>query len=440
MEPGTKIQLGEDCSNVTTRWAGNMTIGQGATATQMTSYTANTFLTQGLINNGTYNVKGCGTCGAGGLGLATTVVNNGVINIDDAMWRNQSTWSGTGTVNVLDGGTFQLVGNAIGSTTRININGCGWCNASGVQVGAINATTTGFTYQARIHVQSAACIKTNQNVNMEFAGLLTGSAPLTVSNLGTPKPNGIVAFTNTANPYFGTMTVDGTTISQSTGNSLQYAKIVLANGGRIGTNVNSSQVIGSLASADPTTYWSNGDFTVNTIKSNGVSSFAGRLLWNGGSNTSNIFLNGGPENELTLTGTGNTATVYPRNGARLILQGATFTGTQGQVRAQTGATVSAGTSTTASVSYLYIDGTSKLEVKAVGAGTSLITVTTGFVPSAGWKVDAVDALAPGTYPILKYSGTATSILPTIGINNTGRTVTFAYNNAVNPKVLNMTLV
>jgi hypothetical protein len=249
-----------------------------------------------------------------------------------------------------------------------------------------------------------------------------------------------VAFTNTANPYFGTMTVDGTTISQSTNNSLQYAKIVLANGGRIGTNVNSSQVIGSLASADPTTYWSNGDFTVNTIKSNGVSSFAGRLLWNGGSNTSNIFLNGGPENELTLTGTGNTATVYPRNGARLILQGATFTGTQGQVRAQTGATVSAGTSTTASVSYLYIDGTSKLEVKAVGAGTSLITVTTGFVPSAGWKVDAVDALAPGTYPILKYSGTATSILPTIGINNTGRTVTFAYNNAVNPKVLNMTLV
>ena len=440
MEPGTKIQLGEDCSNVTTRWAGNMTIGQGATATQMTSYTATTFLTQGLINNGTYNVKGCGTCGAGGLGLATTVVNNGVINIDDAMWRNQSTWSGTGTVNVLDGGTFQLVGNAIGSTTRININGCGWCNASGVQVGAINATTTGFTYQARIHVQSAACIKTNQNVNMEFAGLLTGSAPLTVSNLGTPKPNGIVAFTNTANPYFGTMTVDGTTISQSTNNSLQYAKIVLANGGRIGTNVNSSQVIGSLASADPTTYWSNGDFTVNTIKSNGVSSFAGRLLWNGGSNTSNIFLNGGPENELTLTGTGNTATVYPRNGARLILQGATFTGTQGQVRAQTGATVSAGTSTTASVSYLYIDGTSKLEVKAVGAGTSLITVTTGFVPSAGWKVDAVDALAPGTYPILKYSGTATSILPTIGINNTGRTVTFAYNNAVNPKVLNMTLV
>lgn len=439
MEPGTRIQLGEDCSNTTTRWAGNVTVQSGATCTQMTSFTATTYLCNALTNTGTYNVTGCGTCGAGGLGLATTVANNGVINIEKAMWRNQSTWSGTGTVNVKDGGTFQLVGNAIGSTTRININGCGWKNASCVEQGALNLTTTGFTYGARVHVQSAACIKTNQNVNATFGGLLTGSAPLTVSNLGTPKPNGIVHFDNTANTYFGTMTVDGTTISQSYGTSLQYAKIVLANGGRIGSNTNTSQVIGSLASADSTTYWASGDFTVHTIKANGITTFAGRLLWNGGSNTANFFLNGGPENELTMTGTGNTATVLPRNGARLILQGATFTGTQGQVRAQTGSTVSAGTSITASVSYLYIDATSKLEVKAVGAGTSLMTVTTGFVPSSGWKVDAVDALAPGTYPIVKYSGTATTVLPTLGINNTGRTVTFAYNNAVTPKLLNMIL-
>lgn len=439
MQAGTNLQLGANCSNTATMSKGNLTIGAAATCTQFTAHTATTYVSQALTNNGTYNITGCGVCGQGGLTLATTVANNGTINIDKAMWRNQSTWSGTGTVNVLYGGTFQLAGNAIGSTTLININGCGWKNASCVEQGALNATTTGFAYQARVNVQSAACIKTNQNVNVEFAGLLTGSAPLTVSNLGTPKPNGITQFTNTGNTYSGTMTVDGTTISQSTGNSLQFAKIVLANGGRISTNVNSNQVIGSLASSDPTTYWSNGDFTINTIRANGVTTYAGRLLWNGGTNTSNIYLNGGPENELTLTGTGNTATVLPRNGARLILQGATFTGTQGQVRASTGATVSAGTSITASVSYLYIDGTSKLEVKAAGAGTSLITATLGFVPTAGWTVDAVNAMAPGTYPIVKYFGTATATLPTIGTNLSGRSVSFAYNNAVNPKILNMIL-
>jgi hypothetical protein len=436
MEVGTKLQLGADCSNTVTRSRGNLTLNEGAVVTQFTSFPNATYLTQALTNNGTYNIKGCGTCGVGGINYSSTVANTGVINIDDAAWKPVTSWTGTGTINVKDGGTLSTSATSQGGTNRVNINGCGWCDASGVQIGAINVASTG-TFTARVNVQTPSCIKANFNQNTEFSGLLTGSAALTVSSLYATKPNAIQSFTNTGNTYSGTMTVDGTSISQSTGNSLQYAKIVLANGGRIGTNVNSSQVIGSLASTDPTTYWASGDFTVNTIKANGITTYAGRLLWNGGSNTSNIFFNGGPENELTLTGTGNTATVYPRNGARLILQGATFIGTQGQVRAQTGATVSAGTSTTASVSYLYIDGTSKLEVKAVGAGTSLITATLGFVPSTGWKVDAVDALAAGTYPILKYSGTATTILPTIGINNTGRTVTFAYNNAVNPKVLNM---
>jgi hypothetical protein len=89
---------------------------------------------------------------------------------------------------------------------------------------------------------------------------------------------------------------------------------------------------------------------------------------------------------------------------------------------------------------LYIDGTSKLEVKAVGAGASLMNVTTGFVPSAGWKVDLPDAMAAGTYDIVSYLGTATTILPTIGINNSGRTVTFSYANGTNPKKLKMTLI
>ena len=439
MQPNTKIQLGADCSNTTTKWGGNLTIQTGAVATQFNGGSVNTFLCQALTNTGTYNVIGCGTCGVGGLGLATTVANNGIINIDDTIWRNQSTWSGTGVVNVKDGGTFQTTTNAIGSTTRININGCGWCNASGIKVGAINMTGAVATIGARVHVQTAACIKNNTNCNTDFTGLLTGSAPLTVGTLGTPV-NGITHFSNTANTYFGTITVDGTTVNASYNNSLQYASIVLVNGGRLGTNANTGQVIKSLASSDSTTYWQSGDPVNNTIKENGITTYAGRLLWTGGQYAANYFLDGGSQNQLTMTGTGNTGNIYPRTGARLILQGATFTGTGGQVRVQTGATVSAGTSTTASCTYLYIDATSKLEVKPVGASCGLMNVTTGFVPSAGWKVDLPDAMDAGTYDIVSYLGTATTVLPTIGINNSGRTVTFAYSNGTNPKKLRMTLV
>ena len=440
MEPGTRIQLGEDCTNATTKWNNALTIGQGATATQYTSFPANTYLCQALTNAGTYNVIGCGVCGSG-FGLAAAVANNGTINIDDAVWANRGAWTGTGTVNVKDGGTFQLTSYAIPSTTRVNINGCGWCDSTGTQIGAIQVAGNGVTHNMRIHVETAACIKSNTNNNNTFAGLLTGSAPLTIGSLAATKPNGILHFSNTANTYFGTMTVDNTSINASYGTSLQYAKIVLVNGGRIGTNANSGQTIGSLASTDPTTYWQSGDPVNNIIRANGVTTYAGRLLWTGGLYAANYFLDGPATNELTMTGAGSTGNIYPRTGARLILQGATFIAPGGQVRVATGATVSAGTSTTAACTYLSLDATSKLEVRAAGAGAGCLNVgTVGLALTAGWKVDLPDAMAPGVYPILKNSGAAVTTLPATGINLTGRTVTYAWNNAVVPRILNMTLV
>jgi hypothetical protein len=418
---------------------GNLTLNEGAIATQYTSYVGNTFLTQALNNNGTYNVTGCGACGVGGLGLATTVVNNGIINLDRTQWRNQSTWSGTGTVNVKNGATFQLSTNPIGATTRVNINGCGWKNASCVEQGALHVSGTGATFAMKINVQTAACITNAVNVNNTFSGLLTGSAPLTINSLSATKPNGIIHFSNTANTYNGTITIDGTILNASYNNSLQYAKIVLVNGGRIGTNANSGQTIGSLASNDSTTYWQSGDPANNIIKNNGITTYAGRLLWTGGLYAANYFLDGPSSNQLTMTSTGNSGNIYPRNGSKLILQGATFT--PGQVRVSGGSTVSAGTSTTAFANYLSIDATSGFDVRASGATTGRIGAgSLGLILSAGWKVNLLDPLPAGTHVIMTNAGAAVTQLPVIGSNLSGRTITgFVWNNAVNPKTLSVTL-
>jgi hypothetical protein len=436
MELGTKLQLGADCTNAVTRVLGNLTLNEGAIATQYTSFVGNTYLTQALNNNGTYNVTGCGACGVGGLGLATTVVNNGTINLDKTSWRNQSTWSGTGTVNVKAGATFQLAGSPISSTTNVNINGCGWCDATGANVGALHSISTGITYAMRINVQSASCIKLAAGASPTFGGLLVGNAALNVSSLSATKPSGVTHFTNTANPYNGTMTVDGSSLNASYGTSLQYAKIVLANGGRLSSSA--SQTVGSLASTDATTYWSSADSLNHFIKNNGETTFAGRLLWNGGSNTANWWLEGGSSNVLTLTGIGSTGNFYARNGSKVILQGGTFTGVNGQIRVQTGSTVSAGLSTTSSCVLMYIDATSAFDVRALGAGTGIMNIGPGTsLLSAGWKVNALDPLAPGTYPIIKNTGAAITQLPAVGINNTGGNVSYVWNNAVSPKVLNM---
>jgi hypothetical protein len=421
MQVGSKIQFGSDCSNAITRSKGNLTIGEGAIATQYTSFVGNTYLTQALNNDGTYNVTGCGGCGVGGLGLATTVTNNGVINLDKTQWRNQSTWSGTGTVNVKDGATFQLSTNVIGNTTRINLNGNGWKNASCVEQGALHAIGVSATIAARINVQSASTIKTAVGSSVTYSGILSGSAPLTVTTLSATKPNGTTGFTNTANTYNGTITADGTTLTQANGTSLQYAKIVLTNGSRISSPA--TQTIGSLSSSDPTTSWLIGGSNNVFIKNNGITQFDGKIVMTG--TIANVWLEGGSQNQLTLTNTGHTGTVYARNGSKLILEGATFTGAQGQVRVSAGSTVSAGTSTTASVSALYIDATSALDVRSITpTSTGLIRYTTSHSIVAGWKVNALDALQPGTYPILQKPNTTLIPMPTLGINNTGGNVTF----------------
>lgn len=438
VQSGANLQVGLDETNTTTK-LGTLTTQADSNSTIFGAYTTNTFATQGLNNVGTVNFIGPGICGQGMM-IASTVVNSGVINIDKASWRNQSTWSGTGTVNVKNGGTFVLSSIPIGSTTRINLNGDGWCNASGVKIGALNCTATGITYSARVNVQSASTIKLNTNMNVDFSGILSGSAPLKITTLGTPV-NGIIHLLNTANTYFGTITVDGTTLNASYGTALQYAKIVLANGGRLGTNANSGATIASLASNSSASYWQSGDPVNNTIANNGITTYAGRLLWIGGQYAANYFLNGPATNELTMTGTGNTGNIYPRTGARLILQGATFTAPGGQVRAATGATVSAGTSITAACTYLSLDTTSKLEVRAVGASCGLLKVgSLGLVLTAGWKVDLPDAMAPGTYEILHNSGASSTVLPTTGVNNTGRTVSYAWQNGALPRKLILTLI
>ena len=425
VQAGANLQLGADASNTTTKAGGVVNIAAGATVTQFSSHPNATFVTQALNNtSGTYNLKGSGVCGTGGLLRSTTVTNNGTINLDKVNWANQSTWGGTGTVNVADGATVTGVTSVPSATNTFNINGCGWCDSTGAQIGAIYMTVGPSAWGSPINLQSASCIKSAPNITTTFNGALSGSAPLSLGVNGTPASNTstIMQMAGTGSTYSGTITVDRLNF-QPQGTSLQNAAVVLTGGSCI---TFSSATIGSLSSSDPTTRLLGNDFSSNIIKNNGITTFAGQLLWNGGSNTANYYLNGGAANQLTLTNTGNTANIYARDGSKVILQGATFTGTNGQARISNGSTISAGTSTTASVMYLSIDATSALDVFASGSGVGKLTVgAVGILVATGWKVNVKDALAPGTYTILQKPNTAAITLPTLGINNSGGTVTFS---------------
>jgi hypothetical protein len=273
----------------------------------------------------------------------------------------------------------------------------------------------------RVNVQSASTIKAASGISAaNITGILSGSAPLTSTSFNTGIGGGI-NFTNTANTYNGTLTIDSYVLDANYGTSLQYANIVLVNGGRLSSSV--SQTIGSLSSSDPTTLWQIGSTNNVFIKNNGATTFAGKFQMTG--SIGNVWLEGGASNILTLTNTGHTCAIFARNGSKVILQGATFTGAQGQLRISAGSTVSAGTSTTASAEQIYIDATSALDVRSITpTSTGLIRYTVAHNIVAGWKVNALDALQPGTYPILQKANTTLIPAPTLGINNTGYNVTF----------------
>jgi hypothetical protein len=101
-------------------------------------------------------------------------------------------------------------------------------------------------------------------------------------------------------------------------------------------------------------------------------------------------------------------------------------GGSGQMRISNGSTISAGTSTTAQCTFLFIDATSALDVRSITpTSTGLLKVTSGFSMTAGWKINALDPLLPGTYDIIQKPNTALlTPAPTLGINNTGYNVTF----------------
>jgi hypothetical protein len=379
---------------------------------------------------GTASWDGPDICGQGYFTNGGAVTNNGVINIDNSMWRLSTSIAGTGTVNVKDGGTFGNAGLNVPTQQNFNLNGCGWCNSAGVRQGALFFEGVGYWY-ATTTIETASCIKSAPGAGVYFQGLLKGSAPLEAGNTGSPV-TGIVVFQNPANTYDGTLTSNGSLVAISS-TAMKYATLTAINGGQITSN---SGTFKSIYGSDATSYLTGSGNTY--IENNGVTQFDGRFLWDGQSSGHNIYLQGGSGNQLTLTAKGSAATLYVQGGSKLTLQGASTTG---QVRVLNGSVVSAGTSTDAATGYLLIDATSSLEVRAVGSGSSVINIVGagGVNVAAGWKVDLPDAMAPGVYTIIKNSGGAAVILPTTGVNNTGLTATYAWDNTVAPKVLKMTL-
>lgn len=213
----------------------------GSTLDVLGAYTSFTSVIKSLtsIAGSTTNYKGPGVCGQGmfNLNQSASGVMNGTINIEKAIVLQKTNCSSgpSGLFNILDGGTLEY--NNFTNNLRINLYGCGWCNAAGVEQGALSLKFTQ-TIDSIINVADSSCIKTATGITSTFAKPLTGSAPLELSNIdGTSSLSTKMFFTDVTGgtTYNGVITVKNLVVrAEST--TLATADFLLTNNGFLQTS------------------------------------------------------------------------------------------------------------------------------------------------------------------------------------------------------------
>jgi hypothetical protein len=239
--PDAHLVLGTIDGTSGSIFASEAWVETGATLDVLGAYTSFTSVIKSLtsIAGSTTNYKGPGVCGQGmfNLNQSGSGVMNGTLNIENAIVLQKTNCSSgpNGLFNILDGGTLEY--NNFTNNLRINLYGCGWCDAAGVEQGALSLKFTQ-TIDSIINVADSACIKTATGITSTFAKPLTGSAPLELSNIdGTSSLSTKMFFTDVTGgtTYNGVITVKNLVVrAEST--TLAAADFLLTNNGFLQTS------------------------------------------------------------------------------------------------------------------------------------------------------------------------------------------------------------
>jgi hypothetical protein len=429
VQSGATAQFGIDLEALNGAAGGILTIENGATVNVLgANPLQGRYAVASLVNNGTLTFTGPNRCGAGYFGNQGDITNNGNIPIKDArlsLW-NPITWGGTGSFEVFNGATLATSAATIPATQTLKINGCGKCNASNIKEGAILALGAG-TIASPIEIQSDSCIKSDGNIKT-YSGVISGSSKLTLGNSGdvTAYRYGVSTFTNTANTFTGDLDIVDTTLGNSTPLAFQYSDVNLIGRGEISSD--KAMTFKSLRSDSPNAYIVSWNVPI-ILTDNGETTYAG-LIGTSSTGHNAVTLDGVGEH-LIFTNTGNHSMgLVADNGAKFSQLGG---GQIGKIDIRNESKYSVGKTRSSYVNSgsATFTNNSSYEVYAVDPNlASRFGCFGAFNVTGGWKVDLMEPLAVGVQHDIFYGvggGTGIGVLPTIGVNNTGKTPTFSWS-------------
>jgi hypothetical protein len=446
VESGATLQIGYDLNNYSGQTGTNLNINAGGTVNVMgANDEAGRRAIGNVTNSGVLTFEGPDRCGEGVFRLIGTINNNvgGIITVKDntkLILGTTATYSSVaGTTRVEDGATMDVTTATIPVAQTVHINGCGKCNEVGDLEGALYFSQT-HSLGGTINVETASCMNVLPGAAATLGGTLTGSAPLLLTNglenTGAAAPSGTFNVNSNTNTYSGIVTASNVNLRPSANGLSTAERIVLINGASLRTaTAGVAQNIKSIASDDPNTDWT-GDGVQNQLTANGITTFAGRIIGNG---TSTHFVNvqGGSENQLTVTNENNSNSVlFAKDGAIINLEGKLTGGSSGgNLQATNGGRVGAGKSVTASALGMNLSTGGQFDVQAISPTQAgfLTLASAQFVLPAGsttFPINLLHPMSPGTYPILRVvakTGVGYGKIPTTVINNTGLTPSYSWD-------------
>ena len=388
-----------------------------------------------LTGNNTYT--GATTCNAGTISIQgsanvltgnMTIGTSGTVQVDNAGVLNSSgTYSGT----IADAGAFNW-NSSVGSILSGVISGAGSFtkNGSGTVTLAANETYTGATnvnsgillvkgssgngglaYSTPVTIATSATLELDgtypNQLQSSISGVLNVNGTLKIDgnnydqwNMTTTSlNNGTISLPAIGNATYGTIYIIAAKTFTATGNSS-------ITGGTYGIYLNGANLTTAVTNSSD-----NLTISCNIVgNANGITKTGSGVLYLNGTNG---YMGATTISAGSVGGTGSST-----SSAHTVATGAAIFGGLGVGSAGTYSPGALTFSAAASLLQVNTDGGSGVSVVDCGAKT--ITATSGFT------VNITGALNVGTYYILKSTGTLPSVVPTVGTNSTGHTVTFSW--------------
>lgn len=412
---GTVIMTGTSTINGPGTVDATATLQMGLDPTATTGTTAQAFTVNGTLNQygayapirnvigagntvntgGVVNIEGPDQCGLGMISSQwTSVAAGGTWNVTNA-WSTVSNTGMNGTFNINEGASV-LWGPSYSGTVNLN-SPRGWKNAACVEQPNL-LVPGGGTFTGKLNIGPLGGeVGSTGGSTYSFNPTLSGSGPLQIGP--TTNSSGVILQGN-GTAYTGDVTIYSAQV-QPSGNALVNSKVIL--------------------SAGTTLLPSGSAVTIKSLQTTAPTDTTARLLI---SSTPITITNQDPEPYYgTIQGIGSSLTVQAGN---LQLASTTSPGTDPLILQ--GSAKTGGTSATAKYG-------GPLTVSTSAGGLSLVTkpsnlIVTAFNAPNNFTVDigAAYAASPGTYTILTTNNTGTGInkIPSVGINDSGLTPTFAW--------------